>query len=248
MYKDTQHKMSGVFYIFALMKDIKLIAFDADDTLWVNELNYRNAEAKFIALMAPYTTAENAIETLFRIEIANLPLLGYGSKPFIISLIESGIEISGGRLSNNEILQLIAIGKETMERPMTIYPDVEDVLNSLSQKYPLILATKGDLKEQESKIERSRLKKYFAETEIMSEKCPEAYLKIICAHNISPEEFLMIGNSFKSDILPVLEIGGKAIYIPCDLTWAHEVAEEIEHPNLTKVSAIKDVKTVIFRN
>ena len=223
------------------MKRIKLIAFDADDTLWVNELNYRNAEAKFVTLMEPYTTAENAIAVLFRIEIANLPLLGYGSKPFIISLIESGTELSNGRLSNNEILQLIAIGKETMERPMNVYPDVEEVLSSLSEKYPLVLATKGDLKEQESKIERSGLKKYFAETEIMSEKCPESYLKMIKAHNISPQEFLMIGNSFKSDILPVLGIGAKAIYIPCDLTWAHEVAEEIEHPNLIKVAAIKDI-------
>jgi haloacid dehalogenase superfamily, subfamily IA, variant 1 with third motif having Dx(3-4)D or Dx(3-4)E len=223
------------------MKSIKLIAFDADDTLWVNELNYRNAEAKFVTLMAPYASAEKAIEVLFRIEISNLPLLGYGSKPFIISLIESGIELSSGHLSNNEVLQLIAIGKETMERPMTIYPDVEDVLELLSQKYPLILATKGDLKEQESKIERSGLKKHFAEIEIMSEKSAENYRKIIAAHNISPQEFLMIGNSFKSDILPVLEVGGKAIYIPCDLTWAHEVAEEIEHPNLVKVSAIKDI-------
>jgi len=229
------------------MKSIKLIAFDADDTLWVNELNYRNAEAKFTTLMAPYTTAEKAIEVLFRIEIANLPLLGYGSKPFIISLIESGIELSGGRLSNNEILQLIAIGKQTMERPMSVYPDVEDILSSLSEKYPLILATKGDLKEQESKIERSGLKKYFAEVEIMSEKNPESYLKIIKAHNIFPEEFLMVGNSFKSDILPVLEIGGRAIYIPCEYTWAHEAAEEIEHPNLVKISAIKDVKTVILK-
>jgi len=230
------------------MKDIKLIAFDADDTLWINELNYRNAEAKFVALMAPYATAKETIAVLFSIEISNLPLLGYGSKPFIISLIESGIKLSNGQLTNNEILQLIAIGKETMERPITIYPDVEDVLCALSQKYPLILATKGDLKEQESKIERSGLKKYFAETEIMSEKSAENYQKIITAHNISPQEFLMIGNSFKSDILPVLEIGAKAIYIPCDLTWAHEVAEEIEHPNLIKISAIKDVKVILRDN
>ena len=227
------------------MKNIKLIAFDADDTLWVNELNYRNAESEFTELMAPYATAQKAIDVLFRTEIGNLPLLGYGSKPFIISLIESGIELSGRKLLNNEILQLIAIGKQTMERPMAIYPDVEETLSALSARYPLVLATKGDLKEQESKVERSGLKKYFTEVEIMSEKHPESYLKITESHNISPEEFLMIGNSFKSDILPVLEIGGKAIYIPCDLTWAHEVVEEIEHSNLVKLSSIKDVLRVM---
>ena len=227
--------------IFVFMKSIKLIAFDADDTLWVNELNYRNAEAKFVALMAPYAPAERAIEILFRVEIANLPLLGYGSKPFIISLIESGIELSSGRLSNSEVLQLIAIGKETLERPISVYPDVEMVLSHLSERYPLVLATKGDLKEQESKIARSGLSKYFSKIEIMSEKHPEGYMKIVKDCNITPSQLLMVGNSFKSDILPVLEIGGKAIYIPCDITWAHEVTEEIEHPHLTRVSSIKEI-------
>ena len=245
MFGSLSSRLPSTFTIFVNMKNIKLIAFDADDTLWVNEINYRNAEAKFTELMSRYTTAEKAIEVLFRTEIANLPLLGYGSKPFIISLIESGIELSGEKLSNNEIIQLIAIGKETMERPMSVYPDVEKVLSLLSEKYPLVLATKGDLKEQESKVERSGLKKYFREVEIMSEKHSENYLRIIKAHNISPEEFLMIGNSFKSDILPVLEIGGKAIYIPCDITWAHEVVEEIEHPNLIKLSSITDVVNII---
>ena len=233
--------MSFFYATFVLMEDVKIIAFDADDTLWVNELNYRNSEAEFVKLMKSYTTEEEAINILFRTEMDNLPLLGYGSKPFIISLIEAGIELSKGKLSNEDILQLITIGKGTLERPITIYPDVEMVLSSLSRKYLLVLATKGDLKEQESKVVRSGLGKYFSKVEIMSEKHPEGYIKILSDCNIAPEQFIMIGNSFKSDILPVLEIGGKAIYIPCDITWAHEVVEEIEHPNLTKVSSIKDI-------
>ena len=229
------------------MEDIKIIAFDADDTLWANELNYRMAEAKFVKLIEPYATEEKAINALFRTEIDNLPLLGYGSKPFIISLIETGIELSGGELSNQDILQLIAIGKETLERPMSVYPDVEEVLSRLSERYPLVLATKGDLKEQESKIARSGLGKYFSKIEIMSEKHPESYMKMVKEYNITPGQFLMVGNSFKSDILPVLEIGARAIYIPCDITWAHEVVEEIEHPYLTRVSSIKDILSYIIR-
>jgi len=221
-----------------ISKDVKVIAFDADDTLWINEYHYRKAEERFGKLMERYTTSEEANDILLRREKMNLPLLGYGSKPFIISLIESGIEISRGTLSNDQILELIQIGKETIGQPMELIPEVTDVLEYLSGKFPLILATKGDLKEQESKIKRSGLEKYFSHIEIMSEKNRESYLKIIKRHNILPENFLMIGNSFKSDILPVLEIGGNAIYIPSEIIWAHEVTEEIEHPRLKRAERL----------
>lgn len=216
------------------MEEIKLIAFDADDTLWMNEYHYRNAEIRFCEMMKRFTDEERANSLLLKREKMNLPLLGYGSKPFIISLIETGIEISNGTISNKEILELIEIGKETIGKPIELLPEVEEVLSQLSQKYPLILATKGDLKEQESKIERSGIEKYFSSIEIMSEKNRESYIKIVKKHSVQPENFLMVGNSFKSDILPVLEIGGSAIYIPSDIIWAHEVTEEIEHPRLKK--------------
>lgn len=216
------------------MEEIKLIAFDADDTLWMNEYHYRNAEIRFCEMMNRFTDEERANSLLLKREKMNLPLLGYGSKPFIISLIETGIEISNGTISNKEILELIEIGKETIGKPIELLPEVEEVLSQLSHKYPLILATKGDLKEQESKIERSGIDKYFSSIEIMSEKNRESYIKIVKKHSVQPENFLMVGNSFKSDILPVLEIGGSAIYIPSDIIWAHEVTEEIEHPRLKK--------------
>lgn len=221
-----------------ISKDVKVIAFDADDTLWINEYHYRKAEERFGRLMERYTTSEEANDILLRREKMNLPLLGYGSKPFIISLIESGIEISRGTLSNDQILELIQIGKETIGQPMELIPEVTDVLEYLSGKFPLILATKGDLKEQESKIERSGLERYFLAVEILSEKNRESYSRIIRKHSIKPENFLMVGNSFKSDILPVLEIGGNAIYIPSDIIWAHEVVEEIEHPRLKRANRL----------
>ncbi len=221
--------------------NIKLIAFDADDTLWENELHYRRAEERFGKMMERYCSAEVANQILLRVEKENLPLLGYGSKPFIISLIECGVEISGGTLSNDDILELIAIGKNTIGQEMTLYPEVESVLEKLSAKYQLSLATKGDLKEQESKIARSGLERYFSHIEIMSEKNSENYMKIVRRHNLEPEQFLMIGNSFKSDILPVLEIGANAIYIPSEIIWAHEVAEESDHPRLTRAANLNDL-------
>lgn len=222
------------------MNKIKIIAFDADDTLWVNEYHYHNAEKLYVELMSKYCTKEEAGRVLLRTEKDNLPLLGYGSKPFIISLIESAIELSGGKISNGEIKQLIEIGKNTIGQKIELMPNVVDVLKKLSTKYPLVLATKGDLKEQESKIERSGLAQYFSSVRIMSEKNKKSYRQIIESHNIAANEFLMVGNSFKSDILPVLEIGGYAIYIPADITWEHEIVEEKDHPNLIKAHVLSE--------
>lgn len=225
--------------------NIKLIAFDADDTLWVNEYHYRNAEQRFAEVMAPWCDYETANRVLLRVEKDNLPLLGYGSKAFIISLIECGVELSKGALTNEEILKLINIGKDTIGREIELYPNVEDVLKRLKSHYPLLLATKGDLKEQESKIERSGLKDYFSHIEILSEKNRESYLTIIKRHGIEPHNFLMVGNSFKSDILPVLEIGANAIYIPSEIIWAHEVVEEREHPNLIRADSLDMVTSFL---
>jgi putative hydrolase of the HAD superfamily len=220
---------------------IKLIAFDADDTLWANEQNYRKAEISFGKMMEKYCSPKEANEQLLKVEKRNLPLLGYGSKPFIISLVECGIEISKGALTNDDILELISIGKRTIGQQLEIYPHAENVLKSLSEKYPLSLFTKGDLLEQESKIARSGLSGYFSSVEIMSEKNKLKYSEIIKEHEVKPEEMVMVGNSFKSDILPILEIGGWAVYIPSEIIWAHEVVEEKEHPRLIKADSLNDL-------
>ncbi len=216
------------------MSNIKIIAFDADDTLWVNEYHYHNAEKLFTEIMSKYADPADTSRVLLRTEKDNLPLLGYGSKPFIISLVECAIEMSGGRVTNDEIKEIIRIGKNTIGQKIELMPNAEEVLKNLYGKYPLVLATKGDLKEQESKIQRSGLAEYFSSIRIMSEKNTETYRDIINTHKIEPWEFLMVGNSFKSDILPVLELGGHAIYIPADITWEHEIIEESEHPNLRR--------------
>lgn len=195
-------------------------------------------------MMERYCSTEQANQILLRVEKDNLPLLGYGSKPFIISLIECGIEISGGRLTNDDVLELIAIGRTTIGQEIELYPQAENVLKQLSSKYPLVLVTKGDLKEQESKIARSGLKKYFSSIEIMSEKHSENYLKIVLQHNMEPYEFLMVGNSFKSDILPALEIGANAVYIPAEITWAHEIVDETDHPNLIKIERLSELLNI----
>ncbi len=222
------------------MSKIKIIAFDADDTLWVNEYHYHNAEKLYVQMMSKYCNPEDVSKVLLRTEKDNLPLLGYGSKPFIISLIETAIELSEGKVSNDEIKKIIEIGKNTIGQKIQLMPNVEEVLKNLYNKYPLVLATKGDLKEQESKIERSGLAKYFSSVRILSEKNKKSYTQIIDSHNISADEFLMVGNSFKSDILPVLEIGGYAIYIPADITWEHEIIDEQEHPNLIKADVLSE--------
>jgi putative hydrolase of the HAD superfamily len=223
---------------------IKLIAFDADDTLWVNEQHYRKAEEKFGMMMERFCSPEEANDRLLMVEKRNLPLLGYGSKPFIISLIECGIEISGGTLTNNDILNLISIGKATIGQQMELYPGATEVISALSSKYPLSLFTKGDLLEQESKIARSGLEKHFSSVEIMSEKNIGNYKKILKEHSVKPEEFVMVGNSFKSDIEPVLQIGGWAVYIPSDIIWAHEVITERNHPRLVRANKLNDLLNI----
>lgn len=224
-----------------LERDIKLIAFDADDTLWINEFYYRRAENNFAKMLSGYCSHEVAIEALLRKEKENLSLLGYGSKAFTLSLIECAIELSQGAITAHQIQELIEIGKATIARKIELMPNSKQTLSTLHLEYPLVLATKGDLKEQEAKVEKSGLGSYFSSIEIMSEKNPESYLKILKQNQIEPQNFLMVGNSFKSDILPVLEIGGNAIYIPAEITWAHELVEEFEHPNLIKTDDIINV-------
>lgn len=228
-----------------MQKRIEAIAFDADDTLWANELHYREAEEQFANMMSGWSDIQEAIDALLNTEKANIPLLGYGSKPFIISLVECGIALSKGTISTKQISALIELGKNTIGKEIQLYPGTEEVLSQLKGRYPLILATKGDLKEQESKVERSGLKKYFNHIEIMSEKNPDTYNSILERIGINPENFVMVGNSFKSDIQPILNIGGTAIYIPSEIIWAHEITEITEHPNLITVANIREVPSLL---
>ncbi len=201
---------------------IKVIGFDADDTLWHNEMHYRNAEKQFAALMTPWVTEREATKELFRHEMQTLSLYGYGAKGFTLATIASAINISNGQVGGDVIEQLIDIGKSLINAPMELLDNVDQVLGQLHQDYKLIVATKGDLLDQERKLQNSNLEQYFHHVEIMSDKNPASYQKLIRHLDIQPQEFLMIGNSLKSDVIPVLDIGSDAIHIAYHTTWEHE--------------------------
>lgn len=213
--------------------DIKVIGFDADDTLWVNETYFREAETKFATLLSQYETLNKIDQELFKMEIKNLPLYGYGVKGFVLSMVEMALELSNNNVSNNVINSIINIGKDMLSKPVELLHGVEETLSRLSNKYRLILVTKGDLLDQERKLEKSGLIKYFHHIEVLSDKQEANYLKLLNHLDINPSEFLMIGNSLKSDILPLININSKAIHVPFHTTWVHEQINVSESPNTT---------------
>lgn len=224
------------------MMNIKAIAFDADDTLWINEPYFQETEKKFCGLLEDFLPQHTISQELFKTEMNNLSLYGYGVKGFILSMIETAIRISDKTIPNDIIEKIMQYGKELLAKPIELLDGVEEVLHVLKDKYRLVVATKGDLLDQERKLKKSQLEHYFHHIEIMSDKQESDYRKLIRHLDIKPEEFLMLGNSLKSDILPVLAIGGHGIHIPYHTTWAHEhVEHSIEHPNFKQVMFIKEI-------
>ncbi|HTL07748.1 MAG TPA: HAD family hydrolase, partial [Chitinophagaceae bacterium] len=222
--------------------DIQVIAFDADDTLWINEPYFQETEKKFCALLEDFLPHHSVSQELFTTEIANLSLYGYGVKGFILSMIETALRVSNNTLDAAVIEKAIGYGKELLERPIELLDGVEDVLKALSGKYRLVVATKGDLLDQERKLKKSGIEHYFHHTEIMSDKKEKDYLKLIKHLDIAPAHFLMIGNSIKSDVLPVLAVGGHAVHVPYHTTWAHEqVSHHIEHPHFKQLQQISQL-------
>ena len=224
------------------MNNIKVIAFDADDTLWVNEPYFRKAEDQFCSLMENYLPHHSSHKELFAIEIKNLPLYGYGIKAFTLSMIEAAMSISNKTVGLSAIEKMMDIGREMLKAPVELIDGVEDVLQALHGKYRLVMATKGDLLDQERKLEKSGLADYFHHIEIMSEKKIPNYKKLIQHLDIHPNEFLMIGNSIKSDVLPVLELGGYAFHVPFHTTWAYEQVEAtIENERFRGLKQVQEV-------
>jgi putative hydrolase of the HAD superfamily len=220
----------------------KIIAFDADDTLWDNELFFRETENRFCALFENYLPQHSVERELLQVELKNITLYGYGVKAFILSMIETAISITDKKVKGDVIEKIIGFGQELLSKPVTLIDGVEEVLKALKPKYRLVLATKGDLLDQERKLKKSGLTDYFHHIEIMSEKKEADYAKLIKHLDIQPAEFMMIGNSLKSDILPVLNLGGHAIHIPYHVTWAHEhIDTEITHDNLRQATSVKEV-------
>lgn len=225
-------------------KGIKVIAFDADDTLWVNETYFREAEAKFAKLLSKYETENKIDQELFKTEIKNLELYGYGVKGFMLSMVECALEISNYNLNPTLLDEILNIGKEMLLKPIDLLDGVEEVLTSLHGKYKLIVATKGDLLDQERKLEKSGLLQYFHHIEVMSEKKEKDYQKLIKHLDIEANELLMIGNSLKSDVLPLINIGASAIHVPFHTTWAHEEVSDSEQKNVN-YKTINNLKELI---
>jgi putative hydrolase of the HAD superfamily len=229
------------------MKHIKVIAFDADDTLWINEPYFRATEEKFCSLLEDYLPHHTVWQELFKTEMDNLPLYGYGIKGFMLCMVETALRISNNTIDHTVLQKIIALGKDMLQQPIELLDGVEKVLQQLKGHYKLVLATKGDLLDQERKLKKSGLEHYFHHIEIMSEKHEADYSKLIAHLDIPPANFLMIGNSLKSDVMPVLAIGGHAIHIPYHITWHHEkIDHHIEHDNFKQANTITDVLQYMF--
>ena len=224
------------------MKNIKVIAFDADDTLFVNETYFAETEEKFCSLMSDYLSQQGISKELFKIQIDNLKLYGYGIKGYTLSMIEAAMKISNNTIPIEVIERIIQLGKELTAKPIVLLEGVEETLQALHGKYKLVVATKGDLLDQRRKLHNSGLGKYFHHIEVMSDKQEIDYSDLIKRLEIRPEEFFMIGNSLKSDVLPVLAIGGHAVHIPFHMTWAHDkIDHKVEHKNFSTFKKITEV-------
>lgn len=222
---------------------IKVVGFDADDTLWVNENYFREGEHRFCEVMGPWSTDEETMTKLYDNEMDTLDIYGFGIKGFMLSMVETATQIAKEQLTNDIINQIIEIGKEMLNKPVELLNNVEITLKSLENKYRLVLVTKGDLLDQERKLDKSGIAHYFHHIEVMSNKHESDYLKLVNHLDINPDEFMMIGNSLRSDILPVTKIGAKAIYVPYDITWQHETVDthDLQQVEFTTVKELSEV-------
>lgn len=230
------------------MKDISLIAFDADDTLWECQTYFEAVEKEYCEVLKPYASADEVSKALFAVETANMPLLGYGSKAFLLSLLENAIEVSEGKLKAKEVKKIIDLGKGLLELPGRPMDGVEETLKVLHDtgKYHLVVFTKGELLDQENKFRRSGLSLYFEDIIVVSDKTEKSYHQLCDRYSIDVDQLLMVGNSFRSDIEPVLKLGGWAAHIPFHTVWQHEVVEEYDHPHLLKLEFFTQLKHILL--
>ncbi len=212
--------------IGSLKEHLKVIGFDADDTLWVNETYYRDTEKHFVKLLQKFANEETVMRTLMATEIKNLPLYGYGAKGFMLSMIETAIEVSHNKAGTEITGDIIRLGKELLNKPVVLLDGAHKILQELKGRLPMILITKGDLLDQERKLRKSGLDSCFHHIEIMSDKKEENYRKLLKRLTVPPEEFMMVGNSLKSDVLPMLKLGAWGVHIPYHTTWVHEETDE----------------------
>jgi putative hydrolase of the HAD superfamily len=230
------------------MATITTLGFDADDTLWHNETIFAESHRRYCELLAHYHDADTVEATLFKTEMRNLKLLGYGVKSHALCAIETAIDLTEGNIKGEEIRSIIDIAKDMLHQPVELLDGVEEVVSALAEDYRLVLITKGDLLDQERKIEASGIAQYFSDTEVVSEKNPETYDRLFKRLDVSVNRFAMTGNSLKSDIIPILQLGGFGFHVPYHITWAAELSEqpEAKHgPRYRQLENIREVQTAL---
>ncbi|WP_322551287.1 HAD family hydrolase [Flavobacterium psychraquaticum] len=228
------------------MKNIKTIAFDADDTLWHNEPYFDEAQERFCQLFQDFASSQEILGSILNHQVKNLPLYGFGIKAFTLSMIETALKLTNHNISGKGIEQIMEIGTDLLQKPVELLPNVESVLAELKGNYKLIVATKGDLKDQHRKLHDSGIGAYFHHIEVLSDKTELDYEKMLGRLDIQAEEFLMIGNSLKSDVLPIINLDGYAIHIPYRTTWEYEKIDfEIEHENFKSFDKIEEILTIL---
>lgn len=231
-----------------MIEGLKVIAFDADDTLWSNEPLFREAERKVAGKLSEYGDFQYISDELYKIEFKNMEDYGFGAKAYTLSMIENAIKLSGGKVTADQIIYIIESGREILHNPATPLPGVVETLETLCSdgRYTLALLTKGELDVQEKKIERSGLGKYFSHIDIVSNKSQKEYLGLCSFLGIGPESLMMVGNSFKSDIEPVLQLGGWGVHIPAEMLWKLEHTEEYDHHRLFKVATFPEILDILL--
>ena len=230
-----------------MKEKIKVIAFDADDTLWDCQSWFDEVEHKCCELLSPWATAREVSEGLFATERKNLSLTGYGTKAFTLSLIENAVRVSKEQLTGDIVMRLIELGKDLLNFPTTPLPEVEETLRTLAEQrhYRLVVFTKGELMDQEGKLARSGLEQYFSHVETVSNKTEREYRQLCENLDVAPEQTLMVGNSFRSDIAPALAAGAYAIHIPYHVVWELEKSEEFPHDRLHKITHFGEILDIL---
>jgi putative hydrolase of the HAD superfamily len=230
------------------MTPFDLIAFDADDTLWHNERLYEQTQARLFELLIPYGVDSQALAArLLATETRNISLLGYGIKSFGLSMIETAVELTDGRISGRDVLSILSLIRAQLTAPVELLEHVPEIISQLASSHRMMIVTKGDLLDQQAKLDRSGLNGFFQTIEVVSNKTVESYARLFKSHRLDPARVLMVGDSVRSDILPILELGGTAVYIPYLVTWQHEAAElpASDTPHFYQLSHIGELPALL---
>ncbi len=227
---------------------IRILGLDGDDTLWHSESHFAVTQEALSELLAPYADPDDLHRRMIDTERRNLALFGYGVKGFTLSMIETAIEVSGGAIRVEEIREIIEAGKRLLGHPIDLLDGVDEVVDALADRVSLVIVTKGDLFHQESKVAASGLAEKVHDVQIVAEKDAATYRRVLARHGATPDEFLMVGNSVRSDVLPVLDIGGWAAHLPYHITWELEVAEpDVDHDRFFALDRLHDLIPIVDR-